>query len=157
MDNVIENAEALAMAVRLKMAGRCPADVDNLLGQVLTGIAAMATKKLLKKDPSFICFSSTMFSQDTQADLVYLELRAIASGTVDTSNPYSMIKYFEATAQNRLRNIRRNVYCRARRAEILTESQLDVPTTDALAARVADINGKETHNNNTRKVRQCHE
>lgn len=157
MDNVIENAEALAMAVRLKMAGRCPADVDNLLGQVLTGIAAMATKKLLKKDPSFICFSSTMFSQDTQADLVYLELRAIASGTVDTSNPYSMIKYFETTAQNRLRNIRRNVYGRARRAEILTESQLDVPTTDALAARVADINGKEIHNNNTRKVRQCHE
>lgn len=157
MDNVLDHADALAMAVRLKMAGKCPADVDNLLGQVLTGIAAMATKKLLKKEPSFICFSSTMFSPDVQSELVYLELRAIASGTVNTSNPFSMIKFFEKTAQNRLRNIRRNVYVRARRAEILTESQLDVPTTDALAARVADIEGKEIHNNNTRKVRQCHE
>jgi hypothetical protein len=106
------------------------------------------------KEPSFISFAPVMFSPDVQSELVCLELRAIVSGKVDTSRPYSMIKFFETTAQNRLKNIRRNYMGRKMKGEILTESQLDISTTDSLAARVADINGKEIQNNTTRKVRQ---
>ena len=154
MDNAILYAEELAMAVRLKVSGRITPDVGNLLGLVIMEIVKMATKKLVMKEPSFISFAPVMFSPDVQSELVCLELRAIVSGKVDTSRPYSMIKFFETTAQNRLKNIRRNYMGRKMKGEILTESQLDISTTDSIAARVADINGKEIQNNTTRKVRQ---
>lgn len=149
-----ENAGALAMAVRLHVSGKAPHDIEELLGLAVIDIVDLATRLLLKSKPNYLPFRATMFSKDTQGELVMLVFRAIASGKVSTANPKAMVNYFIKVAQNRLRNLRRNGEVRRLKADIRTESELGITTADALATRVADFSGKEIMNSTTIKTRE---
>lgn len=152
--DIWDNADALAMAVRLHVARRASAEIEDMLGLAVIDIVDLATRLLLKSKPNYIPFRSTMFSKDTQGELVMLVFRAIASGHVATSNPRAMVNFFIKVAQNRLRNLRRNGEVRRLKADIRTESELGITTADALSTRVADFTGKEVLNKVTTRKRE---
>lgn len=152
--DIWENADALAMAVRLHVARRASAEIEDLLGLAVIDIVDLATRLLLKSTPNYLPFRVTMFSKDTQGELVMLVFRAIASGKVATANPKAMVNYFIKISQNRLRNLRRNGEVRRLKADIRTETELGITTADALATRVADFAGKEIMNTTTTKTRE---
>lgn len=152
--DIWDNADALAMAVRLHVARSASAEIEDMLGLAVIDIVDLATRLLLKSKPNYIPFRATMFSKDTQGELVMLVFRAIASGRVETSNPRAMVNFFIKVAQNRLRNLRRNVEVRRLKADIRTESELGITTADALSTRVADFTGKEVLNKVTTRKRE---
>lgn len=150
MFHIYEHADALAMAVRLHVSGKAPADIDYMLGKAVVDIVDMATRMLLKSSPSFIGFRDTMFSEDVQGEIVMLVFRLIANGKVDTSNPKAMLNLFVKTAQNRIRNIRRNMATRNRIAEMITESCM--PTSlDSSNGMVMDVLGRKVYNTTAKK------
>lgn len=152
--DIWENADALAMAVRLHVARRASAEIEDLLGLAVIDIVDLATRLLLKSKPNYIPFRATMFSKDTQGELVMLVFRAIASGNVATENPKAMVNYFIKISQNRLRNLRRNGEVRRLKADIRTETELGITTADVLATRVADFTGNEVLNKVTQRKRE---
>lgn len=152
--DIWENADALAMAVRLHVARRASAEIEDLLGLAVIDIVDLATRLLLKSAPNYLPFRATMFSKDTQGELVMLVFRAIASGKVETAKPKAMVNYFIKVAQNRLRNLRRNGEVRRLKADIRTETELGITTADALATRVSDFTGKEVLNKVTQRKRE---
>lgn len=153
--DIWDNADALAMAVRLHVARRASAEIENMLGLAVIDIVDLATRLLLKSKPNYIPFRTTMFSKDTQGELVMLVFRAIASGRVETSNPRAMVNFFIKVAQNRLRNLRRNGEVRRLKADIRTESELGITTADALSTRVSDLRGIEIENKLSQKKREA--
>ena len=86
--DIWDNADALAMAVRLHVARRASAEIEEMLGLAVIDIVDLATRLLLKSNPNYIPFRAVMFSKDTQGELVMLVFRAIASGRVATSKTF---------------------------------------------------------------------
>lgn len=129
--NVWENAECVAMAVRLRYAGKCPQQVDDMLGMVVRDIVKMAVKLyprervIRNKSPMSRWQSDIAFSEDTEMELVYYVMRSIFNGKAKTSDPRAMINFFVKTAQNRLDNIIRNVSNRERIAQMVNECDND--------------------------------
>lgn len=100
-----KNADALAMAVRLRMANRCPADIDDLLGRVIMDLVYMAARLMAYKTK----YSSEgrlaiIFDIDNRMDAVVRIMNAIDKHKVKTGNPKSMVNYMVNIAQNSFRN-----------------------------------------------------
>ena len=145
--NVWENADALAMAVRLHVARKAPEEIENLLGLAVMDIVRMATKILLKTKPNYMVFADTMFSHDVQSELVFLVFRAIENGKVATGKPRAMLNLFVKISQNRLRNLFRNRVTRLRKANIVCESELSNDGMSVVRDRTCDIFGNLISNN----------
>lgn len=154
------HADALAMAVRLHVAGNAPEEIERLLGLTVMDIVDLATRTLLRKCPAMGVHRELMFSPDTQGELVMLVFRAIACGKVSTERPRAMVNLFMKIAQNRLRNIRRNALTRNRRAEMLTESQIGAQVEQvAYSGQVSDLYGRKIQATTNKKteVPRCQE
>lgn len=100
-----KNADALAMAVRLRMANRCPADIDDLLGRVIMDLVYMAARLMAYKTK----YSSEgrltiIFDIDNRMDAVVRIMNAIDKHKVKTGNPKAMVNYMVNIAQNSFRN-----------------------------------------------------
>jgi len=149
--NVWENADALAMAVRLHVARKAPEEIENLLGLAVMDIVRMATKILLKTKPNYRVFADTMFSHDVQSELVFLVFRAIENGKVATGKPRAMLNLFVKISQNRIRNLFRNRVTRLRKANIVCESELSNDGMSVVRDRTCDIFGNLILNNITQK------
>ncbi len=100
-----KNADALAMAVRLRMARRCPADIDDLLGRVVMDLVYMAARLMAYK-PKYSSEGrlAIIFDIDNRMDAVVRIMNAIDQHKVKTSNPKAMVNYMVFTAQNSFRN-----------------------------------------------------
>jgi len=100
-----KNADALAMAVRLRMAHRCPADIDDLLGRVVMDLVYMAARLMAYK-PKYSSEGrlAIIFDIDNRMDAVVRIMNAIDQHKVKTSNPKAMVNYMVFTAQNSFRN-----------------------------------------------------
>lgn len=100
-----KNADALAMAVRLRMANRCPADIDDLLGRVVMDLVYMAARLMAYK-PKYSSEGrlDIIFDIDNRMDAVVRIMNAIDQHKVKTSNPKAMVNYMVNTAQNSFRN-----------------------------------------------------
>ena len=134
------HADALAMAVRLHVAGNAPEEIERLLGLTVMDIVDLATRTLLRKSPAMGVHRELMFSPDTQGELV--------------------MNLFMKIAQNRLRNIRRNALTRNRRAEMLTESQIGAQVEQvASSGQVSDLYGRKIQATTNKKteVPRCQE
>ena len=100
-----KNADALAMAVRLRMAHRCPADIDDLLGRVVMDLVYMAARLMAYK-PKYSSEGrlDIIFDIDNRMDAVVRIMNAIDQHKVKTSDPKAMVNYMVFTAQNSFRN-----------------------------------------------------
>ena len=100
-----KNADALAMAVRLRMARRCPADIDDLLGRVVMDLVYMAARLMAYK-PKYSSEGrlAIIFDIDNRMDAVVRIMNAIDQHKVKTSDPKAMVNYMVFTAQNSFRN-----------------------------------------------------
>lgn len=141
--NVWERAEALAMAVRLHVNRKAPEQIENLLGTSVMKIVYMATCMMVNRDKGFAPMAKMLFSHDVQSDLCMLVFRSISAGNVETSNPKAMLNMFIKTAQNRIRNIKRNMDRRLRITQIIPESRMCIKDVDSVAGMVSDLEGKK--------------
>ena len=82
MRNVWEGAEILPMAIRLRKARRCPAEVDNLYGEIMRGIVKMASVLLPKEDPRYMCHRDEFLTEDVQSAMT-LQVLGVAERLVD--------------------------------------------------------------------------
>ena len=100
-----ENADALAMAVRLRMANRCPADISDLLGRVVMDLVYMAARLMAYK-PKYSSEGriKIIFDMDNRMDAVMRIMKAIDERKIRTDNPKAMVNYMVNTAQNSFRN-----------------------------------------------------
>ena len=100
-----ENADALAMAVRLRMANRCPADISDLLGRVVMDLVYMAARVMAYK-PKYSSEGriKIIFDMDNRMDAVMRIMKAIDERKIRTDNPKAMVNYMVFTAQNSFRN-----------------------------------------------------
>ena len=100
-----ENADALAMAVRLRMANRCPADISDLLGRVVMDLVYMAARLMAYK-PKYSSEGriNIIFDMDNRMDAVMRIMKAIDERKIRTDNPKAMVNYMVFTAQNSFRN-----------------------------------------------------
>ena len=100
-----ENADALAMAVRLRMANRCPADISDLLGRVVMDLVYMAARLMAYK-PKYSSDGriKIIFDMDNRMDAVMRIMKAIDERKIRTDNPKAMVNYMVFTAQNSFRN-----------------------------------------------------
>ena len=100
-----ENADALAMAVRLRMANRCPADISDLLGRVVMDLVYMAARLMAYK-PKYSSEGriKIIFDMDNRMDAVMRIMKAIDDRKIRTDNPKAMVNYMVFTAQNSFRN-----------------------------------------------------
>lgn len=100
-----ENADALAMAVRLRMANRCPADISDLLGRVVMDLVYMAARLMAYK-PKYSSEGriKIIFDMDNRMDAVMRIMKAIDERKIRTDNPKAMVNYMVFTAQNSFRN-----------------------------------------------------
>lgn len=147
---VYDNAEALAMAVRLRMVRKCPRDIDDLLGRVVMDLVYMAARLMAHK-PKYSSENRIriIFDMDNRMDAVMRIMRAIDSCRINTSDPKAMVNYMVNTAQNSLRN---SVYFAENRQRIcgmVNVDRIDSPEKfsgdeimAALTGKVADIYGE---------------
>lgn len=152
-----KNADALAMAVRLRMAHRCPADIDDLLGRVVMDIVYMAARLMAYK-PKYSSEGrlAIIFDIDNRMDAVVRIMNAIDQHKVKTSNPKAMVNYMVFTAQNSFRNA---IYFAENRQRIGGMVNVDACMNkskddflSALSGSVADLYGAIHHVVNGRKV-----
>lgn len=107
-----QHADTLAMAVRLMARNECPDSVADLMGKILQAVAHFAAMK--RSEHSTVFSKNICFDKDVQCECVYLMLRSIRCGNVDTSNPKRMMALFITTCINRMKNIERNISNRNR-------------------------------------------
>lgn len=138
MRNVWEGAEILPMAIRLRKARRCPAEVDNLYGEIMRGIVKMASVLLPKEDPRYMCHRDEFLTEDVQSAMT-LQILGVAERLVDCkAAPRSIVNYLVKTVQNRLRNYVRDTTKRRERMDIRTESSMDIAEASFLEAVTID-------------------
>lgn len=141
--NVWDHADCVAMAIRLRYAGKCPREVDDMLGNVLLAIVKMAVRLypneriLRKKKPMNSWESEIAFGDDTKMELLYYVMRTIHQRKAKTKDPRALINFFIKTAQNRLDNIIRNESNRERKAHKASGEEFEY----AMNVIATDING----------------
>lgn len=121
--NVWDEAGILPMAIRLRKAGKCPQQVDNLFGQIIVEIVLMATRLLPDEDPRYGRHVQGMMAPDVQSLMVFNALRAAEKFVDDRKNPRTIVNYIVKSVQNRLRNWVRDTETRKRKMDIVTESE----------------------------------
>jgi hypothetical protein len=138
MRNVWEGAEILPMAIRLRKARRCPAEIDNLYGEIMRGIVKMASVLLPKDDPRYMCHRDEFLTDDVQSAMT-LQVLGVAERLVDDrATPRSIVNYLVKTVQNRLRNYVRDTTKRRERIDIRTLSGVDFTEASVLEAFTID-------------------
>ena len=138
MRNVWEGADILPMAIRLRKARRCPAEVDNLYGEIMRGIVKMASVLLPKEDPRYMCHRDEFLTEDVQSAMT-LQVLGVAERLVDCkATPRSIVNYLVKTVQNRLRNYVRDTTKRRERIDIRTESSIEITEASFLEAVTID-------------------
>ena len=138
MRNVWEGAEILPMAIRLRKARSCPAEVDNLYGEIMSGIVKMASVLLPKEDQRYMCYRDEFLTEDVQSAMT-LQVLGVAERFVDCkATPRSIVNYLVKTVQNRLRNYVRDTTNRRRLMDIRTESSMEISEGSILEAVTID-------------------
>lgn len=135
--NCWDYADALAMAIRLRKSGNCPADIDNLYGEIVRSMVNMATVLLTTQCPKYWAHKAELMSDDVQATMLMHALVALDKD-VDTKTPKKLVNYTVKCVQNRLRNHVRDTTRRAMRVDMVTESQLglDIYETGPVACNM---------------------
>lgn len=124
MDNVWDNADVLAMAIRLRKEDKCPRDVDDLFGSIVIGIVKMATLLMFSEGSVPACRREELLSEDVQGKLMLATLMA-CDKYVDTEvKSRRIVNYLVKTVQNRIRNHMRDTGKREERLTMLSESEL---------------------------------
>lgn len=140
--NVWDEAGILPMAIRMRKAGRCPADIDALYGNIIVSIVRMATYLLPKENPGFSKNLDDMLRPDVQSAMTVHALRS-AEKFVDTrSNPRSIVNYITKAVQSRLRNYVRDTSHRAVLGEQVPECSIGCDI-DAFVTEACDIVGRK--------------
>lgn len=102
--NVYDDAGILPMAIRMRRQRICPAEIDNLYGEIIKGIVKMATLLLPKEDPRYTMHLQEFMSEDVQSHMIFNAIRS-ADTLVDTnSSSRNIVNYLTKAVQNRLRN-----------------------------------------------------
>ena len=102
--NVYDDAGILPMAIRMRRQRICPAEIDNLYGEIIKGIVKMATLLLPKEDPRYTMHLQEFMTEDVQSLMVVNAIRS-ADTLVDTnSSSRNIVNYLTKAVQNRLRN-----------------------------------------------------
>jgi hypothetical protein len=126
------------MAIRLRKARRCPAEIDNLYGEIMRGIVKMASVLLPKDDPRYMCHREEFLTDDVQSAMT-LQVLGVAERLVDDrATPRSIVNYLVKTVQNRLRNYVRDTTKRRERMDIRTESSIEISEASFLEAVTID-------------------
>jgi hypothetical protein len=122
--NVWDEAGILPTAIRLRRAGKCPLDIDNVYGEIMAGIVHMAALLLPQEDPRYTCHLDSFLSAEVQSAMLCQCLHA-AEKYIDTrQGGRSIVNYLVKTTQNRLRNWVRDTEKRREKVEFVTESEL---------------------------------
>ena len=154
MINVYEDfAGVLPMAIRLRKAHRCPADIDNIYGQIMQEIVRMAAILLPKEDPRYMVHAQDFLTEDVQQNMLCQCLYA-AEKYVDTENGHKrVVNYLVKTVQNRLRNWVRDTEKRKEKANIVTASLLCKDGNELmLTQKVMTLDGREVFSEPCGKV-----
>ena len=102
--NVYDDAGVLPMAIRMRRQRICPAEIDNIYGEIIKGIVKMATLLLPKEDPRYTMHLQEFMSEDVQSLMIFNAIRS-ADTLVDTnSSSRNIVNYLTKAVQNRLRN-----------------------------------------------------
>lgn len=102
--NVYDDAGILPMAIRMRRQRKCPAEIDNLYGEIIKGIVKMATLLLPKEDPRYTMHLQEFMTEDVQSLMIVNTIRS-ADTLVDTnSSSRNIVNYLTKAVQNRLRN-----------------------------------------------------
>lgn len=125
MINVYEDYEGvLPMAIRLRKAGKCPRDIDNVYGEIMREIVRMAAILLPKEDPRYTVHARDFLSEEVQS-VMLCQCLVAAERNVDTEQGHrKVVNYLVKTVQNRLRNWVRDTEKRREKVSILTETEL---------------------------------
>jgi hypothetical protein len=131
MLNVYEDYEGvLPMAIRLRKAGKCPGDIDNVYGAIMQEIVRMAAILLPKEDPRYTVHAKDFLSEEVQSTMLCQCLHA-AEKNVDTEMGHKkVVNYLVKTVQNRLRNWVRDTEKRKEKVTILTECDLGMSMSE---------------------------
>lgn len=150
VENAWDEAGILPMAIRMRKAGNCPSDIDNLYGEIMVEITKMGSLLLLREDPRYECHRREFMSDDIQMHIL-MQVLVAAEKYVDTrQKPKSIVNYLTKTVQNRLRNYVRDSENRKAKIDIVFESELGCdlatrcPSVSSLDGRMidAEINQK---------------
>lgn len=142
--NVYDEGAVLPMAIRMRRAGNCPGDIDNLYGEIMAGIVHMATVLLPKEDPRYEMHLDEFLTPDVQMHMLCQCLSA-AERYVDTNtSPKRIINYLVKTVQNRLRNYVRDTEKRREKVAILSEYDMGLSISD-ITDRVMSFDGNQVY------------
>lgn len=149
--NAWDEAGILPMAIRLRKAGKCPMDIDNLYGQIITQVVRMASILLPTEDPRYECHRKEFMAEDVQSVMLLQALTA-AEKYIDTrKEPRCIINYLVKTVQNRLRNYVRDTENRKSKLDMVAECDLDFDIGER-GLTVRNLDGSFCPSDNTRKV-----
>lgn len=141
--NSWDNAELLAMAVRLRRLRKCPQDVEDEFSYTVMSVVRMASILLARKE-KYRTRKEFFLDADRQAELSLLVLEKLDTGA-DTNDPPRLINYLVKTVQNRLRNMVRDDIRHSNRATFS-------PLEEEACNYAYDIDGRARRMVNNRKV-----
>jgi hypothetical protein len=147
--NCWDNADALAMAVRLRQANNCPGEIDNLYGEIVASMVNMATA-LLVQAPKYRQHRDELMSPDVQGTMLLHALTALEKN-VDTRSPRKLVNYCVKVVQNRLRNHVRDTTRRKARIEFVSESVLGIDISE-VGPVACNLDGRRVTNEKSHKV-----
>ena len=136
--NVYDDAGILQMAIRMRRQRRCPAEIDNIYGEIIKGIVKMATLLLPKEDPRYTMHLEEFMSEDVQSLMIINAIRSADTLVDTTSSPRNIVNYLTKAVQNRLRNYVRDTTKRRERMDIRTESSMEISEASLLEAVTID-------------------
>lgn len=148
--NCWEHADALTMAVRLRRAGTCPRDVDNLFGELVESLVHMATA-LLVTGSKYRTRIDELMSFDVQQTMFVHCLAALDRDCLETADPKKVVNYLVKTVQNRLRNYVRDTSNRDSKLTVVSESVLGCDMAEAGPVS-ANLDGEKIYRTNNSKV-----
>lgn len=152
MLNVYEDFEGvLPMAIRLRKAGKCPRDIDDIYGQIMQEVVRMAAILLPKEDPRYAVHAEEFLSDDVQAMMLCQCLVAAEKYVDTTQGQKKVVNYLVKTVQNRLRNYVRDTEKRKEKVMIVTECELGMGIEE-LTDCVMTFDGRRTYGETRGKV-----
>jgi len=155
MLNVYEDFDGvLPMAIRLRKAGKCPADIDNVYGQIMQEIVKLASILLPKEDPRYAVHAAEFLSEDVQAAMLCQCLVAAEQYVDTTQGQKRIVNYLVKCVQNRLRNYVRDTEKRKEKVAIVTECELGIALSD-ITDTVMTFDGQRTYGEVRGRVSYC--
>lgn len=149
MKGIYKEAEALAMCVRLRAAGKICPELNEMLGETLIAITKMAARILGGKTSDKVIMRYCD-DYDARMTCVYMILRKIDENAVDTSDPKKVIGYFVKIAQSWIRTFARNAKNRERLRPTCVLSKVECIDNEII--NVCDLYGQLTQQPTRRTV-----